>query len=85
MNVTIDCSQIKTREDLHRIFSDTLSFPVWYGKNLDALHDCLMDIQGELRLLDWEIAEANLGKYGMAAKKVIAAAAFENRELEIIF
>lgn len=85
MNVTIDCSQIKTREDLHRIFSDALSFPVWYGQNLDALHDCLMDIRGELRLLDWEIAEAKLGKYGMAAKKAIAAAAFANRELEIIF
>ena len=50
MNVTIDCSRIQSEEDLHRIFAEALSFPAWYGKNLDALHDCLTVLSGTIRL-----------------------------------
>lgn len=79
----IDCTQIETREDLHRIFRETLSFPEWYGSNLDALYDCLTEITGKVRLLDWEIAQARLGAYGEKAKKVIAAAALHNTDLDL--
>ena len=84
MNVTIDCSRIQSKEDLHRIFSEALSFPAWYGKNLDALHDCLTVLSGTIRLENWEEVEARLGKYGTAAKKAIVSAGFENTELIII-
>ena len=79
----IDCSAIHTKEDLHRIFRDTLSFPDWYGSNLDALHDCLTEISGKVRLLDWETAENRLGTYGKKAKKAIAAAALHNTDLDL--
>ena len=79
----IDCTKIHTKEDLHRIFQETLSFPAWYGSNLDALHDCLTEISGKVRLLDWETAENRLGSYGKKAKKVIAAAALHNTELDL--
>ena len=78
----IDCSSICTKEDLHRIFRETLSFPDWYGSNLDALYDCLTEMSGKVRLLDWDIAEHNLGTYGVKAKKVIVAAALRNTALE---
>ena len=42
----IDCTRIKTKEDLHRIFRETLRFPEWYGNNLDALYDCLSEASG---------------------------------------
>ncbi|MGH3722302.1 MAG: barstar family protein [Pseudonocardiaceae bacterium] len=29
-----------------------LSFPAWYGRNLDALHDCLADLSGD-HVLIW--------------------------------
>ena len=79
----IDCSKIQSKEDLHRIFQETLSFPDWYGSNLDALYDCLTDISGKVRLLNWEIAENNLGAYGQKAKKVIASAALHNTGLDL--
>jgi len=79
----IDCNQIQTKEDLHRVFRETLRFPQWYGNNLDALHDCLTEISGKVRLLDWEIAEERLGTYGQKAKKVIAAAALHNTDLDL--
>lgn len=85
MNVTIDCSQIRTKEDLHRIFAEVLSFPHWYGKNLDALHDCLASLSGTIRLEGWEEAERALGKYGAAARRAIADAAFQNQNLDLIF
>ena len=79
----IDCTQIKTPEDLHRIFQEVLDFPQWYGSNLDALFDCLSEISGKVRLLDWETAEDRLGAYGKKAKKVIAAAALKNTGLDL--
>ena len=79
----IDCTQIHSQEDLHRIFRESLAFPEWYGNNLDALYDCLTELSGKVRLLDWETAEARLGTYGAKAKKVIAAAALHNTKLDL--
>ena len=79
----IDCSQIHTREDLHQIFREALFFPEWYGNNLDALYDCLTELTGTVRLLDWETAENRLGSYGNKAKKVIATAALHNTGLDL--
>ena len=79
----IDCTGIYSKEDLHRIFRESLDFPAWYGNNLDALYDCLTEISGKVRLLDWETAEDRLGTYGKKAKTVIAAAALRNTALDL--
>lgn len=84
MNITIDCSEIRSREDLHRIFAEALCFPAHYGNNLDALHDCLTAITGTLRLENWETAEAALGRYGTAARRAITDAALRNTQLDLI-
>ena len=81
--VNIDCAGITDVRQLHGILSRALSFPDWYGNNLDALYDCLTECSGKVRLLDWEIAEARLGDYGKKAKKVIAAAALRNTDLDL--
>jgi len=41
MEFIIDCRWIDSRAELHRVLAQTLSFPEWYGHNLDALHDML--------------------------------------------
>ena len=79
----IDCGKIHTKEDLHNTFRETLSFPEWYGNTLDSLHDCLTEISGKVRLLNWDTAEQNLGAYGVRAKKVIASAALRNTALDL--
>lgn len=81
----IDCTKIHTREDLHKVFREILGFPDWYGSNLDALHDCLTEVSGKVRLSDWDAAEIRLGDYGKKVKKVIAAAALHNTKLDLIF
>lgn len=85
MNITIDCSAIESRQDLHRIFAEALSFPSCYGSNLDALHDMLTSLSGTVRLENWDAAEERLGRYGLSAKKAIAHAALENENLLVIF
>ena len=81
--IIIDCSRIRTRDDLHTLFREALAFPDWYGRNLDALYDCLTEVSGKVRLLSWEAAENRLGVYGKKTKKVIAAAALHNESLDL--
>ena len=41
---TIDCKEILDRISAHEYIADILKFPEYYGKNLDALFDCLTDM-----------------------------------------
>lgn len=42
--VIIDGSHLYTTEDLYRTLAETLSFPDYFGQNLDALYDMLTDL-----------------------------------------
>ena len=44
MEIIIDCGGIATKQELHEHIAETLGFPDWYGHNLDALMDCLTDL-----------------------------------------
>lgn len=46
-NVIIDFTDITSEQQLHTLLADKLSFPEWYGCNLDALFDCLTDLSEE--------------------------------------
>ena len=81
MNICIlDGQKIKDREMLHDILADTLHFPDWYGRNLDALYDCLTDLQEktEIRFLQKYMMEERLGSYVISFINVIDMASREN-------
>lgn len=42
--VELDASGWTAEEDLHRDIAAALDFPDYYGRNLDALDDCLRDV-----------------------------------------
>ena len=46
MEYTIDALKVNEREEAHKYLAVVFSFPEYYGKNLDALFDCL----GEMRI-----------------------------------
>ena len=81
-HITIDCRQITRRDALHAAFARELGFPDWYGGNLDALFDCLteLDEPTTLRLQGWETLTGALGGYADAILQVLADAAAENPE-----
>jgi ribonuclease inhibitor len=58
-----------------------MGFPEWYGRNLDALHDCLGDIREEtvIVLLNWEKQG-----YQAAVLRVLRDVAAENDSLCVI-
>ena len=42
---TVDASHWRNAADMHAALSSSLQFPEYYGRNLDALADCLSDLQ----------------------------------------
>ncbi|NLY87870.1 MAG: barstar family protein [Clostridiales bacterium] len=64
-----------------------VSFPDYYGGNLDALHDCLGDISEKTHLIIQYCSEMEvaLGEYGSALLKVLILSAEENDFLTISF
>ena len=55
--ITLHCAGIETKQQLHAALAEALSFPEWYGHNLDALYDCLRDLESavHLQLADWDM------------------------------
>ena len=65
MKYILDGKKMVSREETHRYLKETFGFPDYYGKNLDALHDCLAEM-GEMEVEIENAADmlAALGKYG---------------------
>ena len=64
--ITIDCREIASRTDFHRAFAAAMSFPEWYGNNLDALYDLLTEHSGPLEIVLFHVEDMKkqLGIYG---------------------
>ncbi|MFD4553922.1 barstar family protein [Streptomyces sp. NPDC058469] len=43
--VILDAGQWTAEADMHRDVASALDFPDYYGRNLDALNDCLRDVE----------------------------------------
>jgi len=82
----LDGNKITDKEILHDTLFHSLPLPDWYGRNLDALCDCLSDIQEktEIRLLHEEALEIHLGHYAKALKKAIYRVCQENPRIHFI-
>lgn len=52
----LNCCGITEPKQLHSTLCDLLCFPAWYGHNLDALFDCLTDLEDPvcLHLEGWD-------------------------------
>ncbi len=70
---------------LHNYLRSVLALPVYYGANLDALYDCLTELDAATELVvPAEIAdEAHLGWYGEQLLQVLQDAAEENEALTV--
>lgn len=42
--VFLNADRLMNAEEAQPYLEQAFSFPSWYGRNLDALHDCLCDI-----------------------------------------
>ena len=57
--ITINCATIASMAEIHEILARELNFPQWYGRNLDALHDCLTDLSADTAIILADAAKAD--------------------------
>lgn len=81
--VIIDCQELLHKEQAHSYLAEMLDFPDYYGKNLDALFDCLT----ELRECTIEFKDEHILRqsdcYGVKVLQVFEEAAQANPGLEL--
>ena len=79
--ITIDCTGIQNKDQLHCLLAKELAFPEYYGQNVDALFDCLTEIRTptEIRLLGWH----ELGDWKEGFQNVFVNASLEEPQLDI--
>lgn len=52
--IILDGSAITDRGQFHDAVSQQLALPEWYGRNMDALYDCLTDLpETRIELRNW--------------------------------
>ena len=83
--VTLSGNKMTSREVLHTYLAKKLAFPSYYGKNLDALHDCLTERSTPLHITVTyaERLKEHLGDYGETLLQVLQDAAEENELLTV--
>ena len=86
-NVTLDLAPCEEKISLHRYLKEALDFPVYYGANLDALHDELASEREPLHI-DVHYPKSPRGTmvdYLPKLRLVFEDAARENYHLEITY
>lgn len=83
--LVIDGAKIENMEALHKFLAWNLRFPLWYGNNLDALHDCLTDLAEPtaIQVVNIEELREHLGLVSHGFFRVLRAAAEENPNLYV--
>lgn len=82
--IVIDCAYMTERKAAHAYLQEVLNLPGHYGHNLDALYDCLTELQPiQLVIYRREKLEA-LGGYGSTLLDTFEDAASENDGVKVI-
>ena len=83
--ITLDLTHIETVKALHIYLQYKLNLPEYYGRNLDALHDCLTEIDEDMQILVH--AEQDAGEcaaYLPRLMRVLQDAAEENAHITLL-
>lgn len=86
MKVILDGRKMTTRQEMHAHLADKLVLPAYYGKNLDALYDCLSEMRDLDIVVQYVGALRNQpGGGGQGLLAVLAQAAEENAGIRVRF
>ncbi len=79
----LDAAQMNEKVQAHRYLAEMLSLPDYYGRNLDALYDCLTDLdETEIRFVNLEEAGDT---YFSSVLSVFREAEIENPKLHLFY
>ena len=82
-NVVLNCEKLIQKEEAHSYLAHMLDFPDYYGKNLDALFDCLTELGECTIVLEGENSLHQEDNYGIKVLKVLEEAARVNFNLKL--
>lgn len=82
-NVILNCEKLLQREQAHLYLAQTLNFPDYYGKNLDALFDCLTEMGECTIVLEGEADLCNTDSYVVKVLGVLEEAVRANPNLRL--
>lgn len=85
--IMIDGTQIDNDSQLHDFLKEALELPDYYGRNLDALWDCLTGwVETPLRIqwVNFQASEAKLGEYSHHVLKLFQDAEKEIEDLHLL-
>ena len=83
--VTLSGNKMTSREVLHTYLAKKLAFPAYYGKNLDALHDCLCERSTPLHITVTytDRLKEHLGDYGETLLQLLQDVTEENERITL--
>ena len=82
-SVTLNCEKLLQRKQAHQYLAQMLDFPDYYGKNLDALFDCLTELGECTIILEGGDMLRQSDSYGAKVLKVLEEAAQKNSRLKL--
>ena len=87
MHYIIDCRLMTDKASAHAYLKDVLSFPAYYGNNLDALYDVLTERNSPflITIEHTDALKSSLSEYGAALLETFSDAAENNPNLTVIF
>lgn len=72
MNIyLLDGKDMTSRDKTYRIIKKTMGFPDWFGRNLDALADCLGDLSAKKTAIVFVNTDALCDHLGPYAEKIL--------------
>lgn len=80
--IYLDCREMRTRLDAHSYLAKMLDLPSYYGRNLDALYDCLTSFPQVKLILTSSEELCKPGCYANAVLEVIRDAAKCSKNLD---
>ena len=84
MKVIINCENLLNRKQAHDYLAQMLDLPEHYGRNLDALFDCLTELS-DCAVTLTHTESLSQDSYGKRVRKVMEAAARSNPGLKLEF
>ena len=83
--IRLDGAQLQNRKEAMELLGQALAFPKWWGRNLDALYDCLTDLGRPVRLEISRREAMEASAFGRRLLRVLEDAAAEQFGLELSF
>lgn len=85
--IVLDGAYMTSKEEAHNYLAKKLTLPDYYGKNLDALHDCLLDIHTPTNIVIYnrKTLESALELYANIMVGIFIHASKENDFIKVFF